>query len=316
MDILSDVLATLKLSGSLYFHTEFSAPYAVRVPQDRETVRFHLVVSGSCLVSVPGVAQPTALASGDVIVIPHGAEQILADAPKRAPIDLADAMRRAGFDGKGALRLGGGRAGIALAPSRLICGFCRFDRGARHALLASLPRQIVMRGQDALAYPWLAEAIRAITYEALSDQEGRQAMSDRLSEILFIQAVRVHARNADHGAGFFAGLADPVLGRALSAMHEAPERDWTVESLARQAGASRSRFAQIFRDRVGLAPLAYLTDWRLQKARRLLVDTGLSVDEVAARVGYRSLPSFSRLFKRRYGVGPGGWRRSAIAEAA
>ena len=228
MDILSDVLATLKLNGSLYFHTEFSAPFAVRVPQDAQTVRFHLVVSGNCLVSVPEVAQPAMLGAGDVIVIPHGAAQILADAPKRQPLDLNEVMQRSKFDGTGPLRFGGGGKGKGSgAGARLICGFCRFDRGARHPLLASLPRQIVMRGQDALAYPWLAEAIRAMTYEALSEQVGRQAMSDRLTEILFIQAVRVHARHPDHGAGFFAGLADPVLARALAAMHQTPERDWT-----------------------------------------------------------------------------------------
>lgn len=314
MDVLSDILAVLKLRGSLYFHTEFTAPWAVRVPRDADTVRFHLVVSGRCWVTVPGAGEAVALDTGDGVVIPHGATQVLADSPRRLPLDLPQVMSRTKFAGQGPLRFGGTRA--ATPPTRMICGFCRFDLGARHPMLAALPRMIVLRARDAPLCPWLNEAISALTYEAQGEQIGRQAMSDRLSEILFIQAVCTLTRDLDATGGFFAGLDDPVLARALAAMHAAPQKSWTVESLARESGASRSRFAEAFRDRMGVAPLAYLTDWRLQKARRLLIDTGFSIEQVAHRVGYQSLPSFSRLFKRRFGVGPAGWRREALAVPA
>ncbi|MCG8695517.1 MAG: AraC family transcriptional regulator [Minwuiales bacterium] len=306
MDVVSDILGTVKLRGSLYFQTALGPPFAVRVPPDRNTVRFHLMLGGDCLVSVPGLARPIALETGDFVFIPHGAAQVLSDAPDRAPRDLPDVLSEAGFTGAGVLRAGDPDAA---RPARLICGFCGFDDGADHPLLRSLPSHILIRAAEAMNYPWLGDAVRFIAYEAEGDNLGRSAIVDRLSEILFIQAVRAHAAKPDGGRDFFGGLADPNLSRALAAIHAEPAAPWTLERLAREAGLSRSRFAELFHARVGQPPAQYLADWRLQKARVLLTETRLSTAEIAHRVGYASLPSFSRLFKRRFGVGPGQYRR-------
>ncbi len=311
MDVVSDILGTLKLHGSLYFRTEFRAPWSVRVPVERDVVRFHLVASGDCWVTVGGRAEPIALTTGDFIVIPHGADQVLSDEQGRPPEALDDVLRAAEFTGEGPLRLGPVE-GTRVA--KIVCGFCEFDSGADHPLMRSLPGYILIRGVDAMAYSWLAEALRFLTYEAHSDNLGQSAVVDRLAEILFIQAVRVHSESAGHEAGYFAGLADPPIYRALSAMHLQPERPWTLPILAKEVGLSRSLLSERFRHLVGQPPMQYLTEWRLQKARQMIAESGISIEQVAWRVGYQSLPSFSRLFKRHFGVSPGRYRRSNTTE--
>src|SRR5688572_7901862 len=132
MDILSDVLTTLRLHSSLYFRAEFGGTWSARVPRDPNTVRFHLLLQGECWVEIPGSLKPTLMTAGDVILIPHGAEQILSDVAGRPPMDLPQILEMVKFDGSGPLSVGV-RPGERF--TRMICGFCRFDPGADHPLL-------------------------------------------------------------------------------------------------------------------------------------------------------------------------------------
>jgi len=310
MDVLSDVLTTLRLRSSLYFRADFGGTWAARVPAEPGTVRFHLVLQGECFLRVPGVAGHSVLSAGDVALVPHGAEQTLADAPGRQALELPEIFAATGFDGTGSLSFGV-RPGERF--SRLICGFCRFDPGADHPLIRSLPPLIVLRAADNPGENWLADALRLMSHEAQADLPGAGAILDRLADIVLVQAVRTLARRAEGGDGIYAALSDRALARALAAIHARPEADWTVQTLAREAGLSRSRFAELFSARLGMPVARYLAEWRLQKARRLLGDTRLSVAEIAHRVGYESLPSFTRRFTRQFGVGPGRFRRDAAA---
>ena len=310
MDVLSDVLATLRLRSSLYFRAEFGGPWAARVPADPGTVRFHLLLQGECILQVPGISGHSVLAAGDVALVPHGAEQTLADAPGRQALELPEVFAAARFDDTGPLSLG-------LRPGerfcRMICGFYRFDPGADHPLIRSLPPLIVLRAAENPGENWLADALRLMSHEAQADLPGAGAILDRLADIVLVQGVRSLAQRAEGGDGVYAALSDRSLSRALAAIHAKPEADWTVEALAREAGLSRSRFAELFTARLGMPVARYLAEWRLQKARRLLGDTRLSVAEIAHRVGYESLPSFTRRFTRQFGVGPGRFRRDAAA---
>ncbi|MGE0153089.1 MAG: AraC family transcriptional regulator [Reyranellaceae bacterium] len=312
MDILSDVLSTLRLHSSLYFRAEFGGAWSARVPRDPRTVRFHLLLQGECWVEIPGSLAPTLLSAGDVVLIPHGAEQVLSDAAGRQPVDLPRILEAVKFDGSGPLSVGV-RPGERFV--RMICGFCRFDPGADHALLRALPAALLLRASETLGETWLADALRYMSYESHSDLPGAGAILDRLADIVLIQGVRALLQSAAASTGFIAALRDRNLARALAAIHAAPERDWTVEALAREAGLSRSRFAELFSVRMGMPAARYLAEWRLQKARRLLSDTRLSVAEIAHRVGYESLPSFTRRFTRQFGVGPGRFRRVGLEPA-
>jgi AraC-like DNA-binding protein len=135
----------------------------------------------------------------------------------------------------------------------------------------------------------------------------------RLADIVFVQAIRAHiAAAGPEEAGWLAALSDPRIGPALRAIHADAARPWTVEALAAIAGQSRSGFALRFRQRVGEAPLAYLTRWRMFRAGCLLRQGDQSLGQIADLVGYDSEPAFAKAFKRETGLAPGAYRRLAV----
>ncbi len=306
-DVLSEVFATLRLTSALYFRAALSGAFSIEVPAESRRIRFHLVRHGTCWVSVPGQA-PVALAPGDVALIPNGASQTLSAAPALPSVSLADLMV-AGADSGGVLRHGEG----AVAAD-LLCGFCAFDESLDHPVLRDLPALIVLRPSELGAEPWAAAGLRLLQLEADLDGPGATAILSRLIEVIVIQAARRTVGSMrERPAGFLAALTDPALSKALAAIHATPERDWRVVDLAGLAAMSRAGFARRFAEAVGLTPIDYLTEWRLARARALLTDTRLSMDDIAERCGYRSVPSFTRRFKARFGEGPGTFRRSRLS---
>lgn len=304
LDVLSDILDAVRLKGTLYFRTEFSPPWAVRVPQFSNVARFHLAVRGSCFVEVEGEARPIQLNAGDLVVIPGGRAHVLADSLGRDPVAVDEVVQRSGFRGAGALVYGGeDRA----APTRLICGHFAFAEYGGRLLLSALPRVIEVRRGESLGDALLSEGMKFITAEASAGAPGGAAIVNRLAEILFIRAIRQVA--ATQGAGILAGVRDGQIGKAIGAIHREPEKAWTVDELAREAGLSRTVFAERMRELVGVAPMQYLTEWRMECALRRLSESALPIAEIAKRAGYNSDASFNRAFKRHFGVGPGKFHR-------
>lgn len=308
MDVLSDILGALRMRGTLYFSTEFGRPWGLRVPAFQRVARFHLVVRGSTWVRVMPDHPPILLESGDLVLIPHGAEHVLADTPDTPCRTVDEVVKDAGFDGQGALVYGGEDDG---GPTRLVCGHFEFDEGFDHPFLAQLPPALVVRWDGAVRGSPLEDAFRFITREVQEGRPGHEAVVRRLSEVLFVQAVRFWADTADHHRGVLAALAHPGLGQALSAIHRDPAQRWTLDGLARRAAMGRTAFAERFRDVVGETPHQYLTQWRLQNARRLLAESHLSLERIARNVGYESAASFSRAFKNAIGAAPGSYRQRA-----
>ncbi len=307
MDVLSDILGAVKLQGTLYFTTEFNPPWGVRVPALARVVRFHLVARGGMWVAVANASGATRLEVGDLVLVPHGAEHTLADAPDTPCVAIDRVVEVSGFTGKGALVHGGADCGN---PTRLVCGHFALDSNVDHPLLDRLPPLIVIRGEDYEGRSRLEGVLRFIAEEAAAAKPGSDAVIGRLSEVLFIQTLRLWAERSSHNNGLLAALADPQLGKSLSLMHENPREAWTLDLLAARAGLSRTVFADRFRRVVGLPPMQYLTFWRMQRARQLLTDTELTLGAVAERIGYESAPSLNRVFKRWIGVPPGDYRKS------
>lgn len=306
-NVLSEVVSTLHLAADVYFLADFCGPFAVEVPSERRRVRFHLVRQGRCWVRVAGHT-PAPLGEGDLAIIPNGRAQVLSTDPQGAAVALGDILR-AGPPVDGVLRHGAGDR-----RTRLLCGFCRFDEAIDHPVLTALPDLLVVAERDLGAEPWAAATLRLLALEADLNAQGTTAILGRLMEIVLIQAVRrLAGRTGDGGGdgGFMAALADRHLAQALGAIHASPQTDWTVGTLAALAGMSRARFAGRFTAIVGVPPAAYLTTWRLIKARSLLATTPLDMAEVAARCGYASVPSFTRRFKAAFGTGPGAYRRAS-----
>jgi AraC-like DNA-binding protein len=158
--------------------------------------------------------------------------------------------------------------------------------------------------------------VRAAVEESERGTPGGETMLAKLAELMFVEVIRKHINSLPEDArGWCSGLRDPQVGAALRLIHSRPAQAWTVDTLARDVGMSRSAFAERFAAFVGAPPMHYLTRWRLQLAANLLANGGASVAWAAAAVGYESEAAFNRAFKKFVGVPPGAWRRGGAVAA-
>jgi AraC-like DNA-binding protein len=324
-DALSDVLSAVHMSGSVFFDVTAQSPWVAEAPAAAQianeitpgaqyAIEYHVVVRGACWIALLGdsASAPIRLEEGDIAVIPRGDPHVVSSAPGMRAEPNLDIHRRP-EDANAlpfALRTGGDGPGDA----QLICGFFTCDARPFNPLLDSLPR-FIRFGRDASrgSHSVLEQFIRFATEEMSSDRAGRQIVLNRLSELLFVEVIRWHMDQMpnDRGGGWLAGLRDPLVGRALSLLHDVPAHAWTLEELATRVGASRSALADRFTHLVGCPPIQYLTQWRMQLAARRLADCGVKVSVVANEVGYDSEAAFSRAFKKLVGQSPGRWRSAS-----
>lgn len=306
MDILNDILDTLDLKGALYFRTDFTPPWAVRVPAFEQAARFHLVAQGSCHVTFETGAD-VRLGPGDLVLIPGGRSHIIADSPGQAAAPLETLLSEVGYDGQGVLVVGDGND---YAATKLVCGHLSFRRGADHPILRALPEHLLITATDRAHEPLIDEMLRLIVRRIFAEELGSAAAITRMSEIVFIEILRTAVRSLPQFAPILRAFSDRHIGRALKLIHESPADPWTVESLASEVGMSRSRFANRFSEALGQGPMSYLSDWRLQKALVLLSDARCSVNQAALQIGYRSPAAFTRAFAGKFGKPPTEFRRS------
>ncbi len=306
MDVLDDILGALNLKGTLYFRTDFSPPWATTVPDLAGAARFHLVVQGQCHVTFASGAS-VLLGPGDLVLIPGGRTHIIADSAGRDAPPLETVLADAGYDGGGVLALGDGDPH---ATTQLVCGHFTFRDGADHPLLRALPESLITTAAERVREPWLDETLRLITRRVFAETPGSTAAVTRLSEAVFIELMRIGVNQSPQMASIFAALNDQQIGRTLSLMHERPSEHWTVQKLAGEAGMSRSRYAEKFRRLIDMGPMAYLSEWRLQKALALLDDSRCSVQQAAAKTGYQSPAAFTRAFSAKFGSSPTQYRRN------
>jgi AraC-like DNA-binding protein len=315
-DVLSDVLRAVHLTGAVYFDFEMSTPWAVEAPPSREiasrvmpgaqrVIEYHLIASGGGWGHAIG-QDPVPLREGDLLIFPQGDPHVLSSAPGlRGESDLS--IFDAPFTSLPVTRrMGGGGA----ERTRIVCCFLGCDERPFNPLLTALPTMIHLAAVDARANGgWLQTLFSVATKESASQRPGSSNVLARLSELMFVETLRcyIEALPPAHN-GWLAGLRDPVVGRALSALHGRPSEPWTVEQLARSVGVSRSVLAERFVKMVGLPPMQYLALWRIQAASRLLAD-GADLSSVAAAVGYESEAAFSRAFKKTVGQSPAAWRK-------
>jgi AraC-like DNA-binding protein len=311
-DALSEVLRTVRLGGALYFSVEATGTWAAEAPAAHElaqrlvpgadhVIEYHVITEGSCWAARIGEA-PVRLLAGDVVVFPHGDPHVMSSAPGlrgRWPFDAA-----ASGSLPVRLEVGPGTG----ARTRVLCGFLGCDAAPFNPLLETLPPLLVVRRAAGEEGP-LERLIGLVIAEATARESGGECVLARLSELMFIEVVRRHlSALPGEQTGWLAGLRDPIVGRALGKLHARPARGWSLESLAREVGASRSILAERFTHVVGIPPMQYLAQWRMQLAASLLVSTRAGLAEIADKVGYGSEAALSRAFKRLTGLAPAVWR--------
>lgn len=190
----------------------------------------------------------------------------------------------------------------------LVCATVEF--GTHNPLTHAVPRLIVVPLREVGV---LADALTLLFREAGETHCGRQAVLDRVSEVVIVLLLRYLMDRNQIGSGVLAGLADPRLMKTINAMHDAPGRAWSLDDLARVAGMSRARFAAHFHRTVGQTPGSYLTDWRISLAQSLL-RKGRTVKSVASEVGYESASALARAFTGRVRMPPTAWAKRAALD--
>ncbi|MFI6482702.1 AraC family transcriptional regulator [Nonomuraea sp. NPDC050663] len=303
MDILSDVLASVRSGRPSSATVTWHAPWGQRFPEVRGSAGFQIILQGSCWLIRPD-HEPVALNVGDVLFFPHGHSYALADSPDR---DLADPRCDPLQDSELFVRDSIGTTGRATVT---LCGGYGLDPGRAHPLLRDLPSHIHLPARLG-HHPRLRAAIELLAAEADSPGPGADTVVLALLDTMLVYLLRAWLTEPSRST-WARALGDPAIGAALQAVHEAPEHPWTVRTLADRARLSRAAFAQRFTALVGRPPLAYLTWWRMTTAARLLRESDAPLSEVSARVGYGSEFAFANAFKREYGQPPGRYRRSSV----
>jgi len=324
VDALSDVLRVANLTGGVFLHAEFSAPWCVatKVSPDHCTpalgnaphlIPYHYVVEGQLHLRVEDERRERlVLGAGEVVVLPRndlhlmGSDLDLPPVPGRQIIQLPArgqlySMRHGG-DGERA---------------RVVCGFLGCDGPDTNPVLAALPAVVKLTLEEGAAAEWIRSTLRFAAEEVAAGRAGSETVLAKVSELLFVETVRRYAESLPEGeTGWLAGLRDPYVARALAIIHRDVARPLTVDDLGREAGLSRSALADRFIRLLGTPPIHYLARWRMQVAMQKLRTTGASLAEVADMVGYESEAAFSRAFKKAVGTAPATWRRARGATVA
>ena len=259
------------------------------------------------------------MVGGDLVIFPRGDHHVMSSAPglranavdpsayyaPRPPqLPFSAAVTERGLMAAGLDSFGRGEVTV-------VCGFLGCDATPFNPLLASLPRALHLPGLASEGGSWIADLLRLMVEESSRKRPGGEAVLERMSEMLFVEALRRYADSLPpEQTGWLAGMRDPAVGRALALMHEKPGEAWTLERLGEKAALSRSVLHERFVHFVGQPPMQYLAQWRMQLAALWLRDTDAKVVNIASDVGYESEAAFSRAFRRAAGKSPAEWRRT------
>jgi AraC-like DNA-binding protein len=305
-DPLTDILRGLRLDGVEYGRCEMKEPWGIEYPA-QAAARFHFVGRKGCWLRQPS-GEWVELNVGDAVLVPRGASHVLASEPgvKATPItgySVTELCKNIYCVSDESRPKEGCRPGTLL-----FSGSMYFNLDSLHPLLGMMPDVMLTLGLDAYE-PAIPALLDAMAREVTMDRVGAGGILARLADVLAATIIRLWVeRGCGDSTGWIAAVRDKEIGRVLAAIHLEPNRDWTVEVLARMMGASRSGFAERFATIVGQSPLKYVTQVRMHQARQWLVRDRAKISVVASRLGYESEAAFSRAFKRVIGSPPSHFR--------
>lgn len=281
MEVLSDILRSMRVEGSVYFCDRLEAPWRKDFV-DTTTAAFHMIRRGECWTSVDD--DVSYLGPGDLIFLAPGVDHVLTShAPNRDPASPA-------------------------ATTLLLCGYCSFAPDTFTPLADIFPHETIIRAEELDRHTWLKTTLDQLSSEYLSQAPGSELVVNKLTEVALIELIRINfCRDRDNP--FLLALNDDHVSKALVLIHAKPHAPWTLQSVASEVALSRAAFAKRFKSFVGQPMYQYLTSVRMQCARELLTTTKLPIYEVASRSGYESELAFNRVFKKYTGQTPTRYRK-------
>lgn len=281
MEILSDILKSLRVNGSVYFCDYLSAPWSKDF-SDKLKASFHLVRQGFCWVTIDGKEEQ--IEAGDLIFIGPGINHTLS----------SDSLQK-----------------LSSAPNDdtlLLCGYCDFEQDTLTPLKETFPTSIIVKKEELLKHPWLKGTFDQLSSEYMEQNLGTEIIVNKLTEVILVELIRINFGRQEKNH-FLMALKDKQISKALQLLHSSPQTPWTIEQLATQIGMSRASFAKRFTEMVGQPMFTYLSQLRMQKAKELLQNTTLSVDDIAFNIGYESARAFTKTFGKYVGTTPKQYRK-------
>ena len=318
MDALSDVLRVAHLTGGVFLHADFFAPWcmAARVGPEHcapvlgrasHLILYHYVVEGELRIRIDGEdGEGLVLGAGDVVLLPRNDLHLVGSDLTLPPVAGSDIIQPPRDGGLFSIHHGGSGG-----RTRMICGFLGCDCAEDNPVISTLPSLLKLSAEQGGAAEWIRSTFQYAAEEVAAGRPGSETVLAKLSELLFVEAVRRYAEALPREqTGWLAGLRDPHVARALALLHRDINRSWNVDDLSREVGLSRSALADRFIGLIGMPPMHYVASWRMQVATQKLRHTNTSLAQVADMVGYSSEAAFSRAFKKAFGIAPATWRRS------
>ena len=299
VDVLADVLDTLRFRGSIFFRSKLAAPWGMSL-QKLKNPRFHIALSGDCFIGVDVDNNKVInIKDMDIVLLPHGEMHWIADQPGRNLIP----SEKAGD----ACELGMPLFQKGDITNKLICGLIDYEKDMLHPLIDSLPSALHFSGIKHNDSIWMT--VLLIDAEMEKEQSSQTSIIDRLTEVLFMQLLNRHMNENKEITGFFAALHDKRIHRALELIHREPQFQWTLDLLVEQVNMSRATLIRQFKQTIGVSPMTYLLNWRMTKAYHLLKQSNSTVEQIAEEVGFSTARTLTKAFHRHYGMTPSELRR-------
>src|SRR5262245_17904891 len=318
MDALSDVLRVVNLTGGVFLHAEFSAPWciAARISPEHcapalgpasHLIIYHYVIEGGFRIRVDGErGDDLVIGAGEIVLLPRNDLHLMGSDLSLPPVAGSEIIQPPKDGGLFSIHHGG-----AGRRTRMVCGFLGCASAKGNPVISTLPPMLKLNVEQGGTAEWIRTTFQYAAQEVSIGRPGSETVLAKLSELLFVETVRRYAEALpDDRTGWFAGLRDPYVARSLALLHREITRHWTVDELGREVGLSRSALADRFIRLIGVPPMHYLANWRMQVATQQLRNSTVSLAQVAEIVGYDSEAAFSRAFKKAFGTAPATWRRS------
>lgn len=323
MDALSDLLQTIRLHTSTYFCSDFNTAWAMRIPTDGNGM-FHTLIHGQCWLEMESLPAPILLNPGDIVAFPTGGAHQISSRLDQAPLPAHEVVNGI-LSGQNPFYREPHESRQSAEPcvdkntttdwATLMCGAFAYDSSMDHPFIRDLPCFIHIKAADTPELDWLRSLVRVVSVESRRQDPGASVVVDRLTEVLFIQLLRVHMQTHTDKNSYLQALHDPKIGKALNLIHTDCKAELNVDTLAQASALSRSAFSERFARLVGEPPKSYLQRWRFEHAKRALNEGRSTILTIALDSGYSSEAAFSKAFKQHFGITPGAYRKQGSNSA-